>query len=248
MSGEKIILLQELCLLADVILCFGIPIIGVILLAKRSKRVLKPFLIGMAAFIVSQLLIRIPIISYVLPNFTWYLLLQQNIYLYGIFLGLTAGLFEEIARLIFMKRFLKNRTRLEDGLAFGLGHGGIEAMVFVGVNSLVTMFVSPMGYYDLSDIGYLALLTAGVERIFAITFHVGASLIILYGIRTKRAGRYTILAILLHAIVDSMAVILPTAFGLSSFGLEVFVMLVSCLLLAFACHLFIRLKSAVQPV
>lgn len=248
MSGERIISLQELCLLVDIIICFGVPITGVVLLAKKSKRVMKPFLVGMLAFIISQLLLRIPILSYVLPNFSWYLFLQQNLYLYGAFLGLTAGLFEEIARLAFMKSFLKNRTRLEDGLAFGLGHGGIEAMVLVGVNGIASMFLYPMGYLNLSGTGYIALLMGGVERLFAITFHVGASLIIMYGIRMNKAGRYTALAVLLHTIVDSMVVILPGAIGLGTIGLEAFFLLASGLVLAFALRLFIRPKHAVQPV
>jgi Predicted membrane protein len=238
MNGGRSILLQELCLLIDVIICFGIPIAGILILKKRYGKVSKPFFIGMAAFVVSQILIRIPILSLVLPNFTWFLTLQLNPYLYGIFLGLSAGVFEETARLIFMKLFLKGRTHKADGLAFGLGHGGIEAMLIVGVGCISSMILYPMGTVDLSGVGYLSLLTGGIERIFAISFHIGASLIILYGIRENKALRYTLLAILLHGLLDSMLVILPAAIGLGSFGLELYIMIVSLLVLAFGLWLF----------
>jgi uncharacterized membrane protein YhfC len=240
MNGGIIILLRELCLLFDTLICFGIPIAGVLILSKKVGKALKPFLKGMVAFTVSQLILRIPIISIVLPNFTWYQLLQLNLYPYGIFLGMTAGIFEETARLIFMKLFLKNRTRLGDGLAFGLGHGGIEAMVLVGVNCIATMIMYPMGYFDLSDTGCMTLLVGGFERIFAIAFHVGASLIVLYGIRTNRILRFTALAILLHAYIDSSVVILPKAFGVGIYNLEIYIMIVSSLVLIYGCWLFVH--------
>lgn len=248
MSGRGNILLQELCLLLNALICFGIPIIGTVWLGRRSGRVMKPFLIGMAAFTLSQLVLRIPLITLVLPNFTWYLLMQLNPYVNGAFLGLTAGIFEETARLIFMKQFLKNRIRMADGLAFGLGHGGIEAMVLVGINCIATMFMYPSGYMNLSGVGYLTILTGGLERISAMMFHVGASLIVLYGIRVHQSVRYTLLAIILHALLDSMLVILPAAFGLGTMGLEIFVMVIAILVLFYGCRRFAGTDHEAKPI
>lgn len=248
MSGRGNILLQELCLLLNVLICFGIPIIGTIWLGRRSGRVIKPFLIGIAAFTLSQLVLRIPLITLVLPDFTWYQLMQLNPYLNGVFLGLTAGIFEETARLIFMKQFLRNRTTRADGLAFGLGHGGIEAMVLVGINCIATMFMYPAGYMDLSEVGYLTILTGGLERISAMMFHVGASLIVLYGIRVHQSVRYTLLAILLHALLDSMLVILPAAIGLGTMGLEIYVMVIAILVLFYGYRRFAGIGPESKPI
>jgi uncharacterized membrane protein YhfC len=227
----------------NVLICFGIPIVGTIWIGRKYGRVLKPFLIGAAAFTLSQLVLRIPLITMVLPNFTWYQLMQLNPYLSGVFLGLTAGIFEETARLIFMKQFLKNRTRKEDGLAFGLGHGGIEAMLLVGINGIVTMFMYPAGYIDLADVGYLTILISGLERISALMFPVGASLIVLYGIRIHHFVRYTFLAILLHALLDSMLVILPASIGLGTMGLEIYILVLSGLVLLYGYGRFIRIGN-----
>ena len=49
--------------------------------------------------------------------------------LYG---GLMAGVFEETGRYVSFKWFLKKETRIQDGLSYGIGHGGIEAMLIVG--------------------------------------------------------------------------------------------------------------------
>ncbi len=238
MNGGTNILLQELCLLIDVFICFGVPIIGIIILSRKYGKVRKAFFIGMCAFVVSQILLRIPILKLVLPNFIWYIKLQLNPYLYGIFLGLSAGVFEESARLVFMKGFLKGRTREADGLAFGLGHGGIEAMLITGIGYISSLILYPLGKVDLSGVGNLDLLIGGMERVFAMCFHVGASLIILYGIREHKALRYTILAILLHGLLDSMLVILPAAIGLGIMGIEIYIIIISILVLAFALRLF----------
>lgn len=240
MNGQNNILLQELCLLFDALLCFGIPITGIVLLRKRAGRILRPFLLGMTAFVISQMVLRVPLLQFVLPNFKWFLVFQTQTYAYGIFLGLTAGIFEEGARFIFLKYFLKGRTTLSDGLAFGLGHGGIEAMLLVGISSILTLILYPMGKVDLAGSGYLSLLLGGFERIFAMTFHIGATLVVLYGIRAKKPFRFLLLAILLHGLLDSMAVILPAAFSIGTIGLEVYIMIISFPVLAFGIWLFRR--------
>ena len=56
-------------LFIGIIVCYGLPIAGLVLLMRRRKGAGKAFLWGAAAFVVSQLLIRIPILQLVLPNF-----------------------------------------------------------------------------------------------------------------------------------------------------------------------------------
>ena len=60
MNGENHILLQELCLILDIFICFGIPIGGYALLHKKSVKGMKIFLLGVASFVVSQVCIRLP--------------------------------------------------------------------------------------------------------------------------------------------------------------------------------------------
>lgn len=230
-------------LILSIIVCFGVPIGGLILLQKKAKKAIKPFLLGAATFLIAQVLLRIPILTYVLPNMTWFTIMQStNVYLYSLFLGITAGLFEEVGRFITISLFMKKRQRYEDGLSFGLGHGGIEAMLLVGVN-LISMLVFVImintntfhtnmeAANGTADIIYKQCisLTAGtvligmVERISAMTFHVGATMMILAGFRKNQKLRFLLAAVLLHAALDASVGILPAAFGVSAIGLEIVV-------------------------
>lgn len=206
-------------LIACILVCFGIPIGGATLIRKRKKGIWKAFLFGLLAFTISQFCIRLPLVTYVLPRFVWFAVLQMNPFVYGLFMALTAGLFEEAARWIAM-RFLKERT-IYDGLAFGLGHGGIEAMGIVGVSCVARLCMDLAGQGAMLSVSAGGLFTAGLERFFAITFHVGASLIVMYGLRTGKSGRYLLAAILLHTLSD-MGASLPRIFGTGILAVELY--------------------------
>lgn len=212
----------EGALLISFIICFFIPIGGFILIRKYNKKARWSFVVGILAFTVSQVCIRIPIITMVLPNFMWYQVMSINPYASGIFLGVTAGLFEEGARYIAFRWLLKKNRSFTDGLAFGLGHGGIEAVLFVGVNALVllVMTFTGNGILGQSDAGNVLL--GGIERLSAMAFHVGASLLVLYGFRIGKSLWYLGIAILLHTLLDAAIVILPAIFGAGILAIELY--------------------------
>lgn len=225
-------------LIASIFICFGIPIIGIIILKKKKYAVFIPFLAGALAFFISQICIRIPVLG-LLQQTAWYNLLQYQPVAYALFLGVTAGIMEEGARWIFMKLFLRREEKQEivHGVAFGLGHGGIEAVLLVGINLLYVLFIEISGGGDLG-VTSAAVLLGGVERIFAIAFHVGASLIVLYGIRRHKAGRYLLLAVLLHTLMDAATVILQRVFSVGAMGIEIFVAIFAGITLAIGICLF----------
>jgi len=238
MNGVIIILLQELCLIINVLICFGIPIGGFLLIRKKGQHLLKPFLVGMSAFFISQILIRLPILQFILPHFLWFERFQYAKIPYFLFLGFTAGIFEETARLIFFKLFLKDHYQLYDGLAFGLGHGGIEAMLLVGLNAIAYLILNPLGKAGLETTDSLSILAGGIERIFAITYHVGATLLILYGIRQGKSILFTLFAILLHGILDSGSIILLDVLHFSNWWVEICLMFFSTFVLLIGLRLF----------
>ncbi|MCK8058155.1 MULTISPECIES: YhfC family intramembrane metalloprotease [unclassified Fusibacter] len=233
-----LILLRESCLLANVIISFGVPLGALFILKRRFGGKMLFFSVGMLTFIVSQILIRIPIISYVLPQFTWYAVMQTNPWLYGIFLGLTASVFEEVGRLIALKSVSNRNNGLIEGISFGFGHGGIEAMLLVGLNSLVLMVLYPIGTIDLSSQSATMILLGGLERVLAMIFHIGASLIVLYGIRVQKQVRFTTYAVLLHLLLDSMIVILPAVFGAGILQLEAYLAVMAIFTLIFGIKLY----------
>ena len=76
-------------LIIGIAICYGLPITGLILLMRKRRGTGKAFVWGVAAFVVSQLLIRIPVLQLLLPNFAWFGVMQLYPWRYGLFLGLT---------------------------------------------------------------------------------------------------------------------------------------------------------------
>lgn len=230
----------------NILICFGIPAGGLLYLIISQKKAEKAFIIGILAFFVSQIVIRIPILQYLLPKMEWYQGLQGNIWAYAFFLGITAALFEETARWAAMKWILKKERRRIDGIAFGLGHGGIEAILLVGIaniNSLIYMAAMNNGTFDmlfaavpaetaamvknqLLSVTPLQASMGGMERIFAIIFHISCSLIVLKGVKERRAW-YFWFAVLLHMLLDTGSVLLQGVFRANVYVIEIFAALVA---------------------
>ena len=107
----------------------GIPIAGAIYFWRRKDGTFLTFLAGVAGFVVSQQVLRIPLLNLLREKTMWYSMMPYRSSVgYFLFMGLTAGIFEETARWICFKFLRKNRVSWIEGLAYGLGHGGIEAI------------------------------------------------------------------------------------------------------------------------
>lgn len=218
-------------LLFGIFVCYVIPIGGLIWLKRSKKGMGRDFIAGALAFIISQIVIRIPILSIVLPRFAWYQVMQFNPWIYGLFLGGTAALFEETARWIAMRFCIKGRNDIGNGLSFGLGHGGIEAMLLVGINYIAGLGLVLTGNGSLFPISVGNIFMGSIERIFAMIFHIGASLLVLYGIRIGKQGRYLLFAILLHTVMDGAIIVFPAVLGMGTIGMEVYLAIVALLTL-----------------
>lgn len=183
-----------------VVISIGLPFIA-LLYAIYKKRYI-PFGLGILAFVVSQVLLRIPLMQYMGQNSASYSLfsITQPV-LFAIIIGLSAGVFEELARFVAMK-FLMQQRDWQSGFLFGAGHGGIEAVLFVGISAISLLF-SP------SIIASSELyLVGGIERLFAMLLHIGLSIIVLQGVVQKRF-LYVVIAILIHGLVDALVGIFP---------------------------------------
>lgn len=201
-------------LLINIIISFGIPIGALVYFIRKKNRCVKPYFIGMLVFFISQMILRIPLLNNVISKMDWYMEMSTFYpVIVMIFLGLTAGVFEEVGRYLGFKIALKNNRRWIDGIAFGIGHGGIEAMLLLGMASLQNLFiVISKGNESVLNILYSNgpyILLGGLERIFAIMLHIGLTMIVLYGIN-KNKIRYLFLAIILHGLVDFIVVLLSS--------------------------------------
>ncbi len=189
----------------------------------------KYFAIGAAVFLVSQIVLRFP----------WQLPLNalvqkttggRGALFYGFiaFSALTAGIFEEVGRWLGYRFFIKKERSWRVGVMYGLGHGGIEAVLLVGVNAaaLLVLYVllwrgAPIPIaaakldlirYQFSTLTTAKVLAGGVERLFALCVQVAFSLIVLQAF-WRRSLRWLAYAIALHFLVDLVAVIAARAAG-----------------------------------
>ena len=201
------------------------PIVAIIIFIIKKKLSPIPFLVGMGAFFVSQIVLRLPIMS-VLAQVSWYKNFVGTTIGIIIVGGLTAGLFEETARYISARFILKNKRTYKDTISFGLGHGICEVIILVGlsmISNFVLMLMINSGSISsitsslpaetaeqivnsLVGVTVSSLLLSLVERVSAVAFHVFATVLIFKGVREKKIIYY-FLAILAHTALNSVIVI-----------------------------------------
>lgn len=216
-----------------------LPVILLIVygLKYRKMGVVSAWFIGAAGFFVTQIIVRLPILS-ILGTQQWFLDFSINSpMLYILVLGFTAGLFELVGRYAAAKIMSKNQS-FRRGFAAGLGHGGIEAMVLIGmtyVSNLLYVGMINSGAFDTVveqtaalgvDTSALLLVKeqlissspvlfycAGYERILTMIGHVAMSLIVFYAVWKKQEVKGLLACLALHTLVDAGSGIIMTLTG-----------------------------------
>jgi ABC-2 type transport system permease protein len=210
----------------SILLMIVLPVIFAGLLRRRFPTPWLMFCAGILTFTGSQV-IHIPLNNWladlgILPQggFTGEMPLWRT----ALILGLSAGLCEELARTAGYA-ILRRYRQLGDSLMLGLGHGGIESMVFGGIQTAAAVgILLPLTKIDLSTLGLstsqlatlegqITLMLSSpslafapmVERLLAIGIHLTLSVIVLRAFQ-KRNAWYVIFAILYHALIDFTAV------------------------------------------
>lgn len=207
---------------------FGIPLGALFAFVAKKQGLVKPFLLGAATFAVFQLATRIPLLA-LLQGQAWFVFFSmQHPAIYSLALGLSAALFEEVGRYIVMRLFMRKTTTWRFGVAHGLGHGGIEALLLVGLSYLVLLFSNP-GVLVLA--GPAQIFLAGLERLFTLIIHTGLSVMVLQSLR-KKSPWPLVCALLVHTALDAPLGLFTMA-GLSVYAIEAFVGLFALALLIY---------------
>ena len=169
------------------------------------------------------------------------IVIQENIWMYALYGSVMAGLFEETGRLLAMRYVLKKEHgNAHNALMYGAGHGGFEMFVILSIGMINNLIYSVMinlgqtqtllepldeAIRGTLQTAFVAL--SPVERRAAITAQIGLSVIVWYAAAGKKIkGNLFILAILLHAILDGVAV-LAAKNGMPLIVVEVFVWLIA---------------------
>lgn len=200
----------------------------VLILKWKEKVRISSFFTGVCTFVLFAIILE-RIFHTLILRLTG-TLITGNLWLYALYGGLAAGLFEETGRLVAMKFLMKDTLSRENAILYGVGHGGIEAILLIGltyVNNLICSLLINSGTlpellsaYDadtqqtiiqqLSILGTLPSLQfylAGIERIGAMLLHVVLSYLVYLAVSRHNLKLY-VLSIFLHAFLNAGIVIL----------------------------------------
>lgn len=210
---------------------FGVPIALFFYLRLVKKADIYPFFAGCTVMLLFAFILESGAHSLVLSSPAGSAI-RGNIWLYALYGGLMAGLFEETGRyLAFSFALKKYRAKNVNALMYGAGHGGFEAMVIVGltmINNIVWSFMINSGRIaELTgsltgdqlaqaqqSIGLLIstpsyqFLLGGVERLFAILLHISLSVLVWFAVKWEGKLYLYPMAILLHFAVDAAAALM----------------------------------------
>lgn len=222
------------------ILSVGFPVGLVIYFYRKWKISLFAVLTGALMFFLFQFVTRIPVLT-IIQMQDWYKAFAgQNMVLTGVIIAFTAALFETAGRYLGLKYILKNKLDRKNSIAYGIGHGGIESIILVGITYIANIVYSILinaGVVDsklvpqLVDLAPGIFLAAGIERVFAILFHIAAALLVAYGIMYNKY-MYILLSLLFHTLLDAIVVILQI-YNTPIWGIELFVAVVGFMSLVF---------------
>jgi uncharacterized membrane protein YhfC len=155
----------------------------------------------------------------------------------ALLLGLSAGLFEEITRYIALKRIASRVSEWREGVLFGLGHGGIEA-ILLGALVFYALFqalalrgeglegVVPPEQIEAARVqlesywgmAWYEPLWATLERLSALSFHTMAALLVLKAVRQNRVF-WLIVVILAHTLFNAVALVAIKSLGVAAMEL-----------------------------
>ena len=200
-----------------------IPIAAVIVFKLKNKNVsLLSALIGAATFIVFALILEQILHIFMLP------IVMNSTVAYVIYGVLAAGVFEETGRFLACKFLMKKRSDNKNAIMLGIGHGGIEAVLIIGLSMFSTLVIAVMvntlgleefikmtGITDQTTVEALkgqidtvvaysmptALMNIA-ERIFAMTLHICMSVFVMKAAFVKSKQWLYPAAIALHALFD----------------------------------------------
>lgn len=203
---------------AVIVLVIAAPL-GIMHYLHKRGGAWTAFLIGAGTFVLFAMILEQLLHGLVLFSKVG-AVIQGNIWLYGLYGGLAAGIFEETGRFLAFRFVLRSRQDRITSLAYGIGHGGIEAFLAVGLRMIYKLIMG-LTYANaealpsetaaiietLLAIPDDLILWSGFERLTAIALHMVLSVLVFASVRTNRRWLYPV-AILIHAAVNFMAVVL----------------------------------------
>lgn len=258
-----------LCMGAVALLSFCIPVVLCIWFRKKKKADLVPFFVGMAVMFLFALTLESLLHVLVLTALPVGKTISGNIWLYAVYGGLMAGLFEETGRFLAFRTVLK-RYRKKDinALMYGAGHGGFEAawvlggtmisnivmgvMLNLGMSASITATATAEqlpqleAMFEALKTGLPASYFIGlIERVLAVAMQLSLSVFVWFAAKQKGKVWLYPAAILLHALVDGILTV--AAYFISSIWIVYAILLAETLVVVLLAWLVWKRNKSEEP-
>ena len=235
-------------LIAIILMTLLVPL-GVMLALRRRGGSWTAFLTGAGTFVLFVMVLE-PVLHNLVLRSPVGAAIQQNILLYALYGGLAAGLFEETGRLLAFRFVLKTRTARLTALSYGIGHGGIEAFLVMGLSMIANLSLG-LAYTSGAPLPAEAaetilstpagmFLWGGLERLSAMALHMALSVLVFASVRTGRRLLFPA-AIAVHAGVNFAAVVANAHLPIAA--TEAVVLLLTALACLWAARIYKNLRE-----
>lgn len=233
------------------LVAFAIPVVLLIFFRKKKGADISPFFVGCGVMLLFALILESGAHQLIFSSAIGGRI-TGSVWLYAAYGGFMAGLFEETGRFFAFKTVLRGKRENDsNALMYGAGHGGFEAAVLLGfsmINNLVLSAainngsVSAMaaalsgpaleqlqaGISGLVTTPSYMFLLGSLERIFAVILQISLSVLVWFAAKNKARWYLYPLAVLIHFVVDALAVIL-SGLGVPALAMEAVIGLMTAL-------------------
>lgn len=246
------------------VLAIGFPVALLLIWRKKTHAPVAAAAVGALMFLLFASVLEQLLHAAVLQP-TGYV--YNHAWAYVLYGTLAAGVFEETGRYVGFRFLLKKRTDRCVGVMYGIGHGGIEAILIGGMSAVSNLIFSlqinsgalagnstyAAAVKTMQGTAPGLFFVSGLERVVAVCLHIALSVLVFMAV--NRAGRRWLypFAILLHAAVDAFAALYQAGVLTSILLVEVCVTLVTAAIAVYAARLYRddqpedSLSETVQP-
>lgn len=222
-----------------------IPLVGAFYLKRKYNCKIKAFLCGALIWLLFASILE-SIVHQVVLGSPAGATIQGNIFLYGLYGGFMAALFEETGRFLGFKYYLRGPKKNNmNAVMYGMGHGGFEAIYVLGIGMISNIACAVMinsgaigatldimvasGTAEASLPGLVQLVTATpaifllglAERIAAMAGHIAMSIPVWFAVRNRKPALFAI-SFAMHFLLD-FATVVVAHFVTNSFLVEIVV-------------------------
>ncbi len=221
---------------------FGIPVVLLLYFRIKKHADILPFFIGCAVMIIFAFVLEASVHRIVLSSPAGEKI-RNTVWLYALYGGIMAGIFEETGRFLAFKTILRKKMDNDsNALMYGAGHGGLESVFVLGItmiNNIIWSILINSGntavltgslsgdiLKEVEDsIGRLLaahsfdFLLGGVERIFAVVLQISLSVLVWFAVKNRKSLWLYPAAVLIHFAVDCVTAVLSGS-GVSTILIE----------------------------